>query len=77
MRSAKPVARVVETVEADATALSNSHRRAIVGLPFTASMINYVDRATISFALPLIFKDLALGPMTKGKLLSAFSGPMP
>jgi MFS transporter, ACS family, D-galactonate transporter len=35
-------------------------------------MINYVDRATLSFALPLISKELSLGPMTKGVLLSAF-----
>ncbi len=53
-------------------AVSNSHRWAIVGLLFTASMINYVDRATVSFALPLISKELALGPLTKGLLLSAF-----
>jgi MFS transporter, ACS family, D-galactonate transporter len=52
--------------------LSNSHRWAIVWLLFAASMINYVDRATISFALPLISKELDLGPMTKGILLSAF-----
>ncbi len=39
---------------------------------FTASMINYFDRATISIALPLISADLHLGPSTKGLLLSAF-----
>ncbi len=44
----------------------------IVGLLFTASMINYFDRATISIALPLISTDLHLGPSTKGLLLSAF-----
>ena len=47
-------------------------RWAIVGLLFTASMINYFDRATISFALPLISKELHLGPEAKGVLLSAF-----
>jgi MFS family permease len=35
-------------------------------------MINYFDRATLSFALPLISKDLHLGPEAKGMLLSAF-----
>jgi len=44
----------------------------IVGLLFTASLINYFDRATISFALPLISRDLGLGPAAKGVLLSAF-----
>src|SRR6185312_2015633 len=43
-----------------------------VALLFIASLINYFDRATISFALPLISKDLHLGPEAKGVLLSAF-----
>src|SRR6478672_3239559 len=47
-------------------------RWTIVGLLFTASLINYFDRATISFALPLISKELHLGPEAKGVLLSAF-----
>jgi ACS family D-galactonate transporter-like MFS transporter len=51
---------------------TNARRWAIVGLLFTASLINYFDRATISFALPLISKDLHLGPEAKGVLLSAF-----
>src|SRR3954467_8305249 len=51
---------------------ATSRRWAIVGLLFTASLINYFDRATISFALPLISKELALGPEAKGLLLSAF-----
>ena len=43
-----------------------------MGLLFTASLINYFDRATISFALPLISTELHLGPESKGVLLSAF-----
>jgi MFS family permease len=54
------------------TSLSNTHRWSIVVLLFIASMINYFDRATISIALPLISKELSLGPATKGLLLSAF-----
>ncbi|PYV39056.1 MAG: hypothetical protein DMG06_24140 [Acidobacteria bacterium] len=53
-------------------ATSNVRRWIIVGLLFTASLINYFDRATISFALPLISKTLSLGPEVKGVLLSAF-----
>jgi MFS family permease len=49
-----------------------SRRWAIVALLFTASLINYFDRATISFALPLISTELPLGPEQKGLLLSAF-----
>jgi len=53
-------------------AATNAERWAIVGLLFVASLINYFDRATISFALPLISRDLHLGPEAKGVLLSAF-----
>jgi ACS family D-galactonate transporter-like MFS transporter len=52
--------------------VSNARRRALVGLLFVASLINYLDRATISMALPLISRDLGLDPTTKGMLLSAF-----
>jgi MFS family permease len=60
--------------DADGAALSISNRRrwGIVGLLFSASMINYMDRATISMALPFISSDLGLGPAAKGELLSAF-----
>src|SRR6266568_6453472 len=56
----------------DAPGVSNKRRWVIVGLLFTASLINYLDRATISFALPLISTDLHLAPATKGLLLSSF-----
>lgn len=66
----------VHTSEPDANgaALSVSNRRrwGIVGLLFSASMINYMDRATISMALPFISADLGLGPAAKGELLAAF-----
>jgi MFS transporter, ACS family, D-galactonate transporter len=52
--------------------LTSARRWTIVALLFTASVINYFDRATIAFALPLISHDLGLGPETKGVLLSAF-----
>jgi MFS transporter, ACS family, D-galactonate transporter len=54
--------------------LSNANQRrwAIVGLLFTALLINYLDRDAISFALPLISEDFHLTPETKGLLLSCF-----
>jgi MFS family permease len=52
--------------------VSNGGRWTVVGLLFTASLINYFDRATISFALPLISAEMHLGPEAKGVLLSAF-----
>ena len=56
----------------DLPVVSNSRRWGIVGLLFTASLINYLDRAAISFALPLISSDFHLTPATKGLLLSSF-----
>src|SRR5579872_767452 len=53
-------------------AVSNSRRWTVIGLLFVASFINYLDRATISVALPFISMDLHLGPETKGLLLSSF-----
>ena len=44
----------------------------LVGLLFFAALINYLDRATISVALPRISGDLLLGPTAKGVLLSSF-----
>src|SRR5215471_1706436 len=56
----------------DILPVSNLRRWSIVGLLFTASLINYFDRATISMALPQISTDFALGPEEKGLVLSAF-----
>ncbi|MGH9504116.1 MAG: MFS transporter [Terriglobales bacterium] len=56
----------------DLTNVSHQRRWTIVGLLFTASLINYLDRAAISFALPLISRDFHLTPETKGLLLSSF-----
>jgi ACS family D-galactonate transporter-like MFS transporter len=44
----------------------------IAGLLFVAGFINYLDRAIVSVALPVIAIDLHLGPTAKGVLLSAF-----
>jgi MFS transporter, ACS family, D-galactonate transporter len=52
--------------------IPNLQRWAVVALLFIASFINYLDRATISVALPLISLDLRIGPETKGVLLSSF-----
>ncbi len=53
-------------------AIPGFQRWSVVGLLFVASFINYLDRATISVALPLISLDLHIGPETKGVLLSSF-----
>lgn len=51
---------------------SNARRWSIVLLLFIASFINYLDRATISYALPVISVEFGLDPAIKGVLLSAF-----
>lgn len=52
--------------------MSSARRWILVLLLFVAALINYLDRATISVALPRISGDLLLGPTAKGVLLSAF-----
>src|SRR5438034_1266919 len=51
---------------------SHKRRRWIVGLLFAASLINYLDRAAISFALPFISRDFHLTAQGKCLLLSSF-----
>ncbi len=55
-----------------APAISSRRRWLLVVLLFVAALINYLDRATISVALPRISGELLLGPTAKGVLLSAF-----
>ncbi|MGH9451474.1 MAG: MFS transporter [Terriglobia bacterium] len=52
--------------------ITNSRRWTLVGLLFLAALINYLDRATISVALPAISIDFSLTPASEGILLSAF-----
>jgi len=52
--------------------ISNRRRWGVVALLFAASMINYMDRATLSYALPSMSDDLGLDPLQKGYLVSAF-----
>jgi MFS family permease len=53
-------------------AVSNRRRWTIVWLLFAASLINYFDRQTLSFAMPLIAKDFNLDAAKQGLVLSAF-----
>jgi MFS family permease len=52
--------------------VSNARRWTIVWLLFAASVINYFDRQTLSFAMPLIAKEFNLDTTAQGVLLSAF-----
>jgi ACS family D-galactonate transporter-like MFS transporter len=51
---------------------SHERRWSIVSLLFASSVINYLERAAISFALPLIAIDFHLTSQGKGLLLSSF-----
>jgi hypothetical protein len=66
------------TAEPDApgvgVSISSRRRWGIVGLLFSASMVNYMDRATVSMALPSISSDLGLGPAAR-ESLACFSRP--
>jgi ACS family D-galactonate transporter-like MFS transporter len=63
---------VVPDSPAALIAVSNRRRWTIVWLLFAASLINYFDRQTLSFALPLLAEDFHLDPRQKGLLISAF-----
>lgn len=52
--------------------VSNVRRWMIASMLFTSGFINYLDRAIVSLALPVVAIDLHLGPTAKGVLLSAF-----
>lgn len=52
--------------------VTSGRRWSILGLLFVAGFINYLDRAALSVALPLVSKDLHLDPAAKGVVLSAF-----
>ncbi|MBZ5563205.1 MAG: MFS transporter [Acidobacteriia bacterium] len=72
MNSQKPPVQNLEPSAVTPTALSNARRWSIVALLFVAGLINYLDRATVSVALPNLAKDMLLSPIGKGVLLSAF-----
>jgi MFS family permease len=55
-----------------AIAAGNVRRWTIVWLLFAASVINYFDRQTLSYALPMLAKDFGLDPLRQGVLSSAF-----
>ncbi len=48
-------------------------RYGILALIAIATMINYLDRTLVSVAAPLMAKDLLIGPVVMGLVLSAFS----
>jgi MFS family permease len=52
--------------------VSNARRWTIVWLLFVASLINYFDRQTLSFALPYVAREFHLNEMQQGLLSSAF-----
>ncbi len=62
----------VNSIPATTTDLTNARRWGVVFLLFAASMINYMDRATLSYALPSMSDDLRLDAMQKGYLVAAF-----
>src|SRR5213595_3421287 len=55
-----------------ALGVTNARRWTIVWLLFTASLINYFDRQTLSYALPLLAKDFHLDKALQGLVVSAF-----
>jgi MFS family permease len=60
------------TASADRAILSPVRQWGSVWLLFLAAMINFVDRGSLSVALPLISAEMHFSPALQGALLSAF-----
>ena len=60
------------TNEAVLQGISHARRWTLVALLCLAAIINFLDRATISVALPRIAREFSLGPTAKGLVLSSF-----
>ena len=48
------------------------YRWFIVFLLFAITTVNYIDRAAISYAIPLMQRDLGFSPADTGVILGAF-----
>ena len=48
------------------------YRWFIIFLLFAITIVNYIDRAAISYAIPLMQRDLGLSPADTGVILGAF-----
>src|SRR5256714_14529241 len=73
MRDGENIAPALSEAEPPpALTVTNARRWTIVWLLFAASLINYFDRQTLSYALPLLAKDFSLDPVQQGVLSSAF-----
>lgn len=63
---------MIASTRLDRKDISESKRWPVIWLLFAASLINYLDRSSLSFALPLIAAEMGLKPTHMGILLSAF-----
>src|ERR1035441_4263121 len=54
-------------IQSGPMAVSPARAWSIAGLLFVAGFINYLDRAIVSVALPVIAADLHLGPTAKDR----------
>ena len=72
MNPANQGARKIDSAGAGLSCLSTARRWSLVSLLTLAALINYLDRATLSVALPQICVELSFDPTAKGLLLSAF-----
>jgi MFS transporter, ACS family, D-galactonate transporter len=65
-------ATVIPTLQPDPRQLSNLKRWGAVWLMFLAAVINFIDRGSLSVALPLIAAEMNFSPAVQGTLLSSF-----
>src|SRR5688572_31371728 len=65
-------AAAVPALTVNGARLSNARRWGTVWLMFLAAAVNFVDRGSLSVAMPLIAAELNFSPEAQGTLLSAF-----
>src|SRR5260370_25025071 len=65
-------AAAIPALSANPVEISNGTRWGAIALLFSAAVINFIDRGSISVALPLIASELNFSPSAQGTLLSAF-----
>ena len=65
-------AAAIPGLSANPVEISNGKRWGSIALLFSAAVINFIDRGSISVALPLIASELNFSPSAQGTLLSAF-----
>lgn len=68
---------VSATAPLTGVAKASNVRWRIFAIIFALTMVNLIDRVSLSIAMPTIAHEFSLSPSMQGLILSSFSGPTP